>query len=717
MELWRYYRILRRRKWLVIIGTLICVSIVAIALYIRPQKWEGYTKVIEKTPGDEKVAIYTTPYMYQLEPKLRLTNLIQLVKSRTVLERSADTLLRLGITTDPAQILSTLTVEPVLDSTFLSIKVQSSSEEEAITTADVVTAEFIRFYNEMNYGGAEKTKEFIQKELPKAEAKLRRVRQEMRQFKEESGAVMLPHQTDALIQQVTQLQTSAAQYQVQTQQSRAKISGLEQKLKDIKAFPAQRVTSTVVSSNPVWQSLQIELAKQQIELQKMMKDRTLEHPDVKVLQQQIAETQKELHNAGDKILNSTTEATNPIRDNLVQNYILAMVDYVSADAARSAAQDVIGSLQPEMRALPEQEMRLAQLTVDLQAAENTYSLLNQKLDEATIREQEAENASTIQIVDSAKSRPADTRRTMKLLLAILLSPIFCSGVAFLLNYLDNTIKTPAEAEELLKLPIFAVVPIADTHLLAEGKDMPALGTSYQMLSSNFWIEVDKGELQGKTVLIASAEPDVGRSITAANLAITLARDGARVILVDSDLRQPSLHSVFGVDNETGLSNVLVGKMQLKDALKPTAITDLLLLPSGPIPANPIRLLRSPEMASFVKTVNELADFVIFDSPAGITFADSIVLASLAKNVVIVHAAGTVSRGAEEEFSARLSQVNANVLGAVLNMVRPEDSHGYYHFRSAYEELMDGRKHPGSPHDRMLGPIPEDKEEKTNSTES
>ena len=135
-------------------------------------------------------------------------------------------------------------------------------------------------------------------------------------------------------------------------------------------------------------------------------------------------------------------------------------------------------------------------------------------------------------------------------------------------------------------------------------------------------------------------------MTAANLAITLARDGVRVILVDGDLRQPAQHEIFKVGNETGLSNVLAGKLALKDALKPTTVKDLLLLTSGPLPANPIRLFRSPEMHKFVNEIGELADYVIFDSPAGITFADSTLLAGLVKNVVIVYAAGTVPRGAE-----------------------------------------------------------------------
>jgi capsular exopolysaccharide synthesis family protein len=191
-----------------------------------------------------------------------------------------------------------------------------------------------------------------------------------------------------------------------------------------------------------------------------------------------------------------------------------------------------------------------------------------------------------------------------------------------------------------------------------------------------------------------------------------------VILVDSDMRQPAQHRIFRVKNDTGLSNVLAGQLSLSDALKPTSFSDLLLLPSGPLPANPVRLLRSPEMQKFVSDVNELADYVIFDSPAGITFADATLLAALVKNVVIVYAAGTVPRGAEAEFRNRLEQVDANLLGAVLNMVNPEDSHGFYHLRVGYEELLQNGKGSLLAAERMLKAIPEDSDTEDKSrTES
>lgn len=713
MELWQYYRILRRRRWLIIIGTLICVLMVTASNYLGPQKYEATTTVMEKFPGDDKITIFAPSYAFQMDPKLRLANLVQLVKSSTVKQRSADTLIKFQITNDPAEVLGSLDATPLLDTMMLSIKVKSSSADVAKAAADVVAAEFIRYYNELNFGGVERSKRFIERQLPKAEASLRDIREKLRRFKEESGAVSLRDQTSVMVQESAQLRTTLSQHRMQADQARARLASLEQQMR---SHPENlRITSETVAKNPVWQGLQTELVRVEADQQRMLRTRTPEHPDVQAINKQLALIQSRMLEVGTDITAGVTRATDPNRDLITQNYVNALVEYSAEGAATSAAQSTLADLEAKLDTLPAKEMELARLELDEQSATNTYSLLRQKLDEASIRGQEAENISSIQIVDPAKTGPEDVRKRMKMILAFILSPVFCTGVAFLLNYLDNSVRTPEEVEELLKLPVFAVVPLARNCSLVSDRRFPAVDMSYQMLSTN--LSISNSPLKSRSILVASAEPDVGRSITAANLAATLARDGARVILVDSDLRQPSQHVIYHVDNEKGLSNVLAGQLPLTDALQPTLVTDLLLLPSGPLPANPMRLFRSPEMSKFVTAINDLADFVIFDSPAGITFADSVLLASLVKNVLVVYAAGTVPRGAEVEFCKRLEQVNANVLGIVFNMVNPEDSHGFYHFRSGYEELLrDGKAQPALA-GRLLSAMPEEEDSETDKVDS
>jgi uncharacterized protein involved in exopolysaccharide biosynthesis len=174
----------------------------------------------------------------------------------------------------------------------------------------------------------------------------------------------------------------------------------------LRQYPETRTMQKVISSNPVWQTLEIELAKQQIELQKMLRTRTEEHPDVQATRQQIAETQRKLKEVGTTILNSTTEGVDPTRQNLLQNYVSARVESAAGDAACSAASQVVSSLESQMETLPEKEMRLAQLTMEEDRAKNTYSLLQQKLDEASIKEKEAENDEVYPFIHRTTQRSA-----------------------------------------------------------------------------------------------------------------------------------------------------------------------------------------------------------------------------------------------------------------------------------------------------------------------
>jgi succinoglycan biosynthesis transport protein ExoP len=338
-----------------------------------------------------------------------------------------------------------------------------------------------------------------------------------------------------------------------------------------------------------------------------------------------------------------------------------------------------------MEELPDREMRLAELALDLRAAQDTYALLRAKLDEAKIKERESINASAVKIIEPSYVFPVDPKSQLKIFLALLLSPLLGVGLAFFLNYLDNTVKTPREAEELLGLPVFSVVPFGKNHNLVRRPESPALCAAYQMISTQLWQAVR--DTNRSTVVVTSAEPDSGRTTTAANLAVSLANDGAKVILVDSDMRKPSLHLMFGAENRRGFSNLLTGTAAIEDVAIPTKFEGLLLIPSGPMPDNPIRLLRQQQMQTFVDQINSLADFVIFDSPSGVTFADASLIAAYVNNVIIVHAAGRVPRGAENEFRDKLEQVEANVIGAVLIRVRPEDSHGYFHYRKSYQEVL------------------------------
>lgn len=682
MELWRYYRILRRRRWLILFCVAACcIPVYVFTQFLTPDLYTGRTRVMERQPTEMGVPVYAQPYSMQGEVQIHLADLAHIATSNSVINRSVDTLSQLGITVDPENLIRTLKVEPVADTQILQIEVTSEIAEEAKSAADVVGAEFQRFYRELVSGATEQSREFIEKQLKDARAKLAEAREARKNYKESNELVELTAQQNVLIQRAAQIETEAIQSQVTSQDIDNRLNAIETQ---INAEPEMKLNSESTTNNPIYQDLLGRKIAIETELGAMLVRRGRNHPEVQTLQKQLDGIDAEIKKQAPKIVSSQTTALNPVFAQALQNRLSLKAEAAGASARRQALLNAVQEVQVKLNALPEQEMKMAQLELDVSAAEQTYGLLRAKLDEARIRVNETSKASAVQVIDPAYVYKVDPKTVMKLALALVLSPLLGAGIAFLLNYLDNTVKTPAEAEDLLGLPVVSVVPLARSHALVRRPDNEPLLATYEMITSALWREVAK--TSSPFLVVASAEPDVGRSTTAANVAVTLARDGARVILVDADMRKPSMHLMFNTQSKPGLSNVLSAAVSIEDAVIPTKIEGLLLLPAGPAPDNPVRLLRSEQMAAFMKEIGGLADFVIFDTPAGITFADATVVASYAHNVVLVHAAGKVPRGAEAEFRGKLDFVGANVMGVVLNRVRPEDSHGYFHYRRFYKDM-------------------------------
>lgn len=189
----------------------------------------------------------------------------------------------------------------------------------------------------------------------------------------------------------------------------------------------------------------------------------------------------------------------------------------------------------------------------------------------------------------------------------------------------------------------------------------------------------------KTILITSPIPGAGKSSVSINLALTMAQDKYKVILVDTDLRKPTIHKIFQQDNKTGLTNILVEDKKIKEVIRRLTDVDpnLYFIPSGPIPPNPSELLGSNRMKELLKELQEQADFVIFDSPPVIAVTDALVLATQVDGVVLILDFGKVPREAAKQTKELLEKVKANILGVILNKIDMEKEGQYYPYYYYY----------------------------------
>lgn len=209
----------------------------------------------------------------------------------------------------------------------------------------------------------------------------------------------------------------------------------------------------------------------------------------------------------------------------------------------------------------------------------------------------------------------------------------------------------------------------------------SIAEAYRTVRTNLqFVNVDQAK---KTILITSAAPGEGKSTTTANLGVSMAAGSVKTLLVDSDLRRPILHKLFGLQNHFGLSTVLADQTPPSRALQATQVPNLSVLVSGPIPPNPAEMLASNRMRDLVEQLKTQYELIFFDSPPIISVSDSLVLASLAESVLLVVRAGAFPSAVAQNAKAQLEGVKANFLGIVLNSVNLKRDGYYYRYYYQY----------------------------------
>jgi succinoglycan biosynthesis transport protein ExoP len=298
----------------------------------------------------------------------------------------------------------------------------------------------------------------------------------------------------------------------------------------------------------------------------------------------------------------------------------------------------------------------------------------------------------VRIVDKAEvpGAPFYPRTRNNVALSALAGLLLGLALAFLLNYIDSSVKTQDDVERVLGLTFLGIIPTAATAkprkdaLSERDRDLymfehqrSQLAECARSIRTNItFMGADKPI---KRMLIVSAKPEEGKTSTAVTLATTMALSGHKTLLVDTDMRRPRLHRVFGVGSEIGMSSYLLGERPLSDVLKRTVVPGLDVLPCGPLPPAPAELLHTAAFAALVKELSDRYDRVIFDSPPIVAVTDAPVLSALVDGVVFVVKAGATSRDLVKQAIAQMRGANAPVLGAILNDVDLQNrAYGYYY---------------------------------------
>jgi len=384
----------------------------------------------------------------------------------------------------------------------------------------------------------------------------------------------------------------------------------------------------------------------------------------------------------------------------IKNIVSSMkTNYEVALSQERTLQDALGLSQDETINRDKIAIQYQVLQQEVDSNRQLYDMLLKRLKETNVSEEN--RTINIHVVDYAEvpKSPVKPKLKRSLLLAVIVGLFMGGGMAFFIEYLDNIVKNSEDLERFFQLPYLGPVPHYDiknpdsarSEIIVLSEPRSSASEAYRGLRTGILFSTPGHS--PRSVLITSPSAGEGKTITCANLAVAMAQSGSKVLLLDTDMRKPRLHRVFGIKNEQGMSNLLVGEGEWKDFRIKTDITNLDFIPSGPISPNPAELVGSERMQMLMNEFGEEYDRIVVDSAPVAAVTDPVVLSRMVDGVILVIRAGVTSRDIIANGIRQLKDVHATILGATLNNIDIGKGSYYYHqyYYSYYAEDSGGKK--------------------------
>ena len=523
---------------------------------------------------------------------------------------------------------------------------------------------------------------FAQKTLDQQRKKLVDTEKEYEEFKNKKGVV----DADA---EVTAAIASSGQANTDYVAAQSKITSLEGELAaQLKQRSAMSATidTPITTTNPAIAPLKERLADRKSERTSVLVFYKPEDERVKQIDVQIAELTQRLNNTPATVTN-VSRAPNPAISDVDGKISNTRTELESARQSIGPLKSRVASQSKYLGGFNDIQTKEAQLKRDLDSSGNASKTLAESVLQLTLRKEALDAAgspvSTMETAPPASQIAPNVRRGI--MMAILLGLVAACVAALLQDSLDDHLHNEGEARALLDTSILGYFPMlsnksdSERPILDLQKPDKALLEGFRALRSNVQFTlVNKNNAVnvGHKLLITSTMPGEGKSYVASNLAIAMALDGRRVILVDADLHRPRTHVIFDLPKQPGLTDILVGESRLQEALKMVGIPGLRVLTAGTMPPNPAELLNSVAMDAVLHDLQGEADIIIVDSPPILSTADAQVLSAKVDGVVYVMQLGRVPKSAVQRAFELLKKANASVVGVVFNKVDQKKGNGY-----------------------------------------
>jgi polysaccharide chain length determinant protein (PEP-CTERM system associated) len=722
-----YLRIVFGRKWLIVL-TFICFTGSAVAFsFLTAPVYQAVTTIMVERQGGMDDYIFAGAAMMRSESKIR--NQVEIIKSRslaqTVVQKVLDgpdrekfeAAFAAPHQTFPSEdhliraVQKNLSVNPIRDTDILEVRMTAPDPEMAAFLANTVAREYHDKSLQVSRGEISEVRNFLQNQLDIVRDSLLTAEEAQKRYMETQAVSALPDETKELVKQLAEFESMLNEAKIELESNQKRLAYMKTQLDERKSRLLDEVTQI---STPMIQKLREEMAElEALRAEYVSQGVQEEHPKMQQILNRINETKNKLIAETSDLVSRNLTLKDPLAysQNLLGDILNLEIEIQSLSAREDGLQKIVDRYNRRMNQLPEKSLELARLERSTKVGENIYLMLKEKHEEARIKE--AGQIGNVRIIDQAVAPEAPIRPQKKLnaLLGALLGLLLGCSLAILLDSLDVSLKT-IEDVEALKLPVLGHIPrIRDghkpskvkgkrlepsaqgvrvaSHLLTQSAPKSPISEAYRTLRTN--IQFSKADNPPRTMLITSAGPGEGKSTTVANLAITFSQAGSRTVLVDADFRRPVVHSVFGLPKEPGVTNYLAGKAPWEAVVRSSSVEGLDLVTCGVIPPNPSELLVSEKMKEFVAQLKSKYQTVLFDTPPVIAVTDAVVLSLLLDGVVLVASAGQTSSQGLARARSLLENVDARILGAVLNKIEAKSAYGSYHYYYYYHYYGDRKE--------------------------
>ena len=693
-----YWRVLRKRKWAVLTTAALVLVLVTIATFRMTPLYEASARIAISHEDSDNLRVNDREQQdYAFDYNIELDTQAKILQSDTLAMMVIDSLkldknpkfapgAALKEQRDSARdalLLSRwhegLLVNKIQRTRMVEIRFDSPDPKLAAQIVNTLASVYVENNFKTRYESTVQASEWLQQQLNDLQIKVEQSQEALVAFQRKNNIVGLDDKDNVTVAKLDDLnkEVTIAETDRYVKQSAFELT----KAGNLDALP--ELSNNVLISD---------LRRQESELKRQLAQAQTQfgpsYPKVIELNNQLTQIQANIQAEVQRIV-SRKEA-----------------EYQAALTRERMLKSAMAAQSTAVTNLNERAIEYNKLKRDADTNRDLFDNLTAKLKEAAVTS--GLRSSNVRIVDPARAPLAPSKPNIPRNLAMGLVLGLVGGVAFafLLEGLDNTVRTPDQVELISQLPALGIIPMSATNALAE-KTMPkgtaALATrtarpneiglvshnrpkseiaeAYRALRTSILLS-SIGQVP-KVLLLTSALPQEGKTTTSVNTAIVLAQKGGRVLLVDADMRRPSVHQTLKIRNRAGLSTLLTGSSTMEDVAMPSPmLPNLFVIPAGPPPPHPAELLGSSVMQSFIERWRTEYDHIIIDTPPVLSVTDAVLLSVQADAVVLVIRSAKTTKDALRRSRDILAQVNARVMGVVVNAIDLHSPDAYYYYYGA-----------------------------------